>query len=103
MPDAPTNMIIATARAADRVAALELLFRHFPPAEALSRSAVALPLLHEADCHHLNLLVARDTRGIVGAMLVQALPGGTGIVWPPQVFPPRQPAKTLCCTPRLPG
>src|SRR5947208_4187030 len=75
---------VAAALPADYVGALELLFRHFPPDEAVGRIAAALPLLPDAARHRLNLLVAREDSGIVGAMLMQALPGGTGVVWPPR-------------------
>jgi ribosomal protein S18 acetylase RimI-like enzyme len=75
---------VSDAEPADYVAALELLFRHFPPDETTNRIATALPLLLDAARHRLNLLVVREDRAIVGAMLIQALPGGTGVVWPPQ-------------------
>src|SRR5262245_16668864 len=75
---------VAAAQPAEYVAALEILFRHFPPDEAVGRIAAALPLLHDAARHRLNLLIASDDRDTTGAMLMQALPGGTGVVWPPQ-------------------
>src|SRR5437763_1767916 len=78
---------IEIAKPADYVAALELLFQHFPAEEARERTTVALPLLHDAERQRLNLLVARTDDALVGAMLMQALPGGTGVVWPPQVAP----------------
>ncbi len=78
---------IMPASPAEHIAALQLLFQHFPPQESLARIATALPLVQNAPRHHLKLLVAHGDQGLVGAMLMQALPGGTGIVWPPQVAP----------------
>src|SRR5438128_403856 len=72
-----------TADSHEHVAALELLFRHLPPEEVLARIVTALPLLGEADGHGLRLLVARGC-GLRAAMMAQALPDGTGLVWPPQ-------------------
>lgn len=73
-----------TADPHEHVAALEILFRHLPPEEVLARIVAALPVLGEADAHGLRLLVARDGGGLRAAMMAQALPGGTGLVWPPQ-------------------
>jgi ribosomal protein S18 acetylase RimI-like enzyme len=44
-------------------------------------------LLHDAARNGLNLLIALDDSETVGAMLMQTLPGGTGIVWPPATAP----------------
>src|SRR5262249_51559443 len=73
-----------TAHPHEHVAALELLFRHLPPEEVLARIVTALPLVGEAEAHGLRLLVARSDDGLRAAMMAQALPGGTGLVWPPQ-------------------
>src|SRR5262245_59191007 len=73
-----------TAYPLEHVAALELLFRHLPPEEVLARIVTALPLVGEAEAHGLRLLVARGDNGLRAAMMTQALPGGTGLVWPPQ-------------------
>jgi ribosomal protein S18 acetylase RimI-like enzyme len=72
---------------AEYVAALELLFQHLTPAERAERLAAALPLLEHAEAQHLKLLVRRDCGRVGGAMLLQALPGGMGVVWPPAVDP----------------
>jgi mycothiol synthase len=70
---------------ADHVAALERIFQHLPPGERAERIADALPLLEDAAAHNLHLLVARHDQHIIGAMMLQALPGGMGVVWPPAV------------------
>jgi mycothiol synthase len=73
-----------TAESHEHVAALELLFRHLPPEEVLARIVNALPLLSDAENNGLRLFVARSAEGVSAAMMAQALPGGTGLVWPPQ-------------------
>ena len=73
-----------TAASQEHVAALELLFRHLPREETLAQIVIALPLLANAEEHGLRLFVARSSSELRAAMMAQALPGGTGLVWPPQ-------------------
>src|SRR5262245_11360015 len=79
----------------DFLPALELLFQNAPAEDAYSRIAKALQLLRgrgpEAPC----LLLAEQDNDITGVILVQALVGGTGIVWPPQVAPDVDKARNL--------
>ena len=80
-------LTIVTASPPQHVAALQLLFQQTASDEARARIGKALPLLHDAARNGLNLLIALDDSETVGAMLMQALPGGTGIVWPPATAP----------------
>src|SRR5262249_8084137 len=59
---------------------LQLLFQHLPADDALVRLRGGQRLLEEAGS---RLVVARDEGPIVGAALVQVLPGATGVLWPP--------------------
>jgi len=77
-------MRVVAARPAEYVAALELLVHHLPPDEALARSRAALNLLGADADGSVRLLVARDGSAVAGAMLVEMLPGRTGVVWPPR-------------------
>lgn len=64
--------------------ALPLLFGHLRPDEALERSRLGLQLLTDsAPESPTNLFTARVGHALVGAVLVQALPGGVGVLWPP--------------------
>lgn len=80
-------MSVTSARPAERAAALRLLFGHLPPADQAARSANALALLDSGELDPAGVLVARSGRSLAGAMLAAPLPGGGGVVWPPQIAP----------------
>jgi ribosomal protein S18 acetylase RimI-like enzyme len=73
------------ARQPEWAPALRLLFGHFPPEERDRREAIALELIHrgEFDPHGLFVLCGKD--GIGGAVACLAVPGATGLLWPPAV------------------
>lgn len=77
-------MRIDVAHPAEYVAALELLFQHRPPDEALARTRAILDSLAVDTNGSIFLLVARDDRTLAGAMLAEIVPGATGVVWPPR-------------------
>ncbi|HEV3144563.1 MAG TPA: GNAT family N-acetyltransferase [Gemmataceae bacterium] len=76
---------IAPAKPLDFIPGLRLMFQHLPQEEAYSRSAKALHLLRGKAPETPRLLLAEEVDEIAGVILVQALVGGTGIVWPPHV------------------
>lgn len=69
------------------LAGLQRLFQYLPPEQALTRLRSTLGLLRTPGPEQPQLLVVADDGAILGAILVQALIGATGIVWPPQVMP----------------
>ncbi|HLW68859.1 MAG TPA: GNAT family N-acetyltransferase [Gemmataceae bacterium] len=86
---------IVLGRPADFVPALEILFQRLPDAEAYSRTAKALQILRGKGRETPRLLLAEEDDDIAGVMLVQALVGGTGIVWPPQLAPEARDRRAL--------
>ena len=73
-------MRVVTAQPAEHVTALQLLFRHLPAEDALTRMRGGQRLLDEPGS---RLLVAREGGALFGAALTQVLPGATGVLWPP--------------------
>jgi ribosomal protein S18 acetylase RimI-like enzyme len=86
---------IVLAKSADIVPALEVLFQHLPETEAQARTVKALQLLRGKGPETPRLVLAEDDDEIYGVILVQALTGGTGIVWPPQIAPEARGRQTL--------
>lgn len=76
-------MRVVPAQPAEHVLALQMLFRHLPAEDALLRLRGGQRLLDEPGEPRARLLIARDNGMIVGATLVQVLPGATGTLWPP--------------------
>jgi mycothiol synthase len=74
-------MRIDTAQPPEQIGALQLLFQHLPSASALPRVRAAQQLLGDPSA---QLFVARQGATLAGAVLVQVLPGATGVLWPPQ-------------------
>jgi ribosomal protein S18 acetylase RimI-like enzyme len=74
-------MRVVKAQPAEYVAALELLFERLPSEQAALRLRAAQKLLDEPTA---ELLIARVDGQLAGAALAQALPGGTGVLWPPR-------------------
>jgi len=71
--------------------ALGLLFRHCPAGERPGRVARGLAMLGKGELDPSGLLVLRGDRVLLGAVVGTVVPGGTGLVWPPQaVGGPRQ-------------
>jgi len=69
----------------ETIEALQCLFQYAPPDEALTRVRKTAGLLHMSGPEQPSLLVAVQTGAICGAILLQALVGRTGLLWPPQV------------------
>jgi mycothiol synthase len=82
----PTPAVTA-ARPDEQAAAVRLLFGHLPPEDQLARTANVRAMLDDGELDPDGVLVVRSGRELAGAMLAAPLPGGGGVVWPPQVRP----------------
>jgi mycothiol synthase len=83
-PDRPVSLTVRPARPEEREAAFRLIFQHFGSELLAARVANALELVRQGEMDPGGVLVARDRRGLVGAMVCLPVPGGSGLVWPPQ-------------------
>jgi ribosomal protein S18 acetylase RimI-like enzyme len=86
------RLTIATARPAQRTAALSLVFQHMPDAERAGRVANALQLIERGEVNSEGLFVAESRGQVLGAVICMPAPGASGLVWPPQAIegPKRQ-------------
>ncbi|OWK43341.1 GNAT family N-acetyltransferase [Fimbriiglobus ruber] len=78
---------MSPARPAEYPAACRALFAHLPAVDRIARVDRALALIANGEIDPTGLLVARDMPGadvLVGAMLVQHLPGSAASVWVPR-------------------
>lgn len=69
----------------ETLAALQRVFQHLSPDDALTRLRGMLALVRTPGPEQPQLLVVADGERVTGAILFQPLIGGTGILWPPQV------------------
>jgi len=72
-------------RPEEREEAFALLFRHCPPEERRPRVARSLGLIEKGELDPEGVVVLRGAGGLVGAAVGVVVPGGSGLVWPPQV------------------
>jgi ribosomal protein S18 acetylase RimI-like enzyme len=79
--------VIRLASPVDFIPALEILFQELPPEDAFTRIVQALELLQRDTPEAPHLLLAEEDGEIAGVILLQALVGATGVVWPPQISP----------------
>jgi ribosomal protein S18 acetylase RimI-like enzyme len=80
-----TSYTVASAEPTERAAAFDLVFQHFGPTERQARVANALQLIELGELPAEGVWVARHEARVVGALVCLALPGASGLVWPPQV------------------
>jgi ribosomal protein S18 acetylase RimI-like enzyme len=78
--------MIGPARPQELEAALRLIFRHTEGAEREHRVANAVDMVHQGELEAAGVVVARDRRGLRGALVCLPLAGASGLVWPPQVL-----------------
>lgn len=79
---------IATPTSAELPEALALLFQHLPEDDRCARLRQAEAQLGQGDWRAEELLAAHDEKGeLCGVMVCTALPGASGLCWPPQVRP----------------
>src|SRR5205807_88080 len=73
-----------TARDHERQAAFELLFQDLLAAERRRRVANALALIDSGELDPDGIFVLRGADSVVGAAVCLAVPGATGLIWPPR-------------------
>src|SRR6266542_1715497 len=66
------------------VAAFTLIFRRFPEDERTPRTLRALRLVSDGELPAEGVRVVAGADGLLGALVCVALPGASGLVWPPQ-------------------
>ncbi len=74
----------APARPEEREQAFRLLLRHCPPDRLPPRLASSLRMIQTGEMDPSGLLVLRREETVIAATAAAVLPGGTGLVWPPQ-------------------
>lgn len=80
-----STLLIEAARPAEQTEAFRLAFQHLPRSEQVGRIKTALDLVRKRELDPAGILVARQGRKILGAMIAVLSPGASGLVWPPQV------------------
>jgi ribosomal protein S18 acetylase RimI-like enzyme len=83
-PDRLDSLKVGTARPEEREQAFRLIFQHSAASERTLQISNGLELVRQGEMDPDGLLVARDHRGLVGAMVCLPVPGASGLVWPPQ-------------------
>jgi ribosomal protein S18 acetylase RimI-like enzyme len=73
------------ARPSEWAAALRLIFQHLGVADRRTREATALHLLQRGELDPQGFFVLRGPQGVEGALLCMAVPGASGLLWPPGV------------------
>lgn len=87
------HITVASATPSEWAAACRVLSTCHPSPDRNRAVLHFLNLLTSGQFDPAGLFIAREESGrICGAMLVQELPGALGVVWPPQVEPPSDPA-----------
>src|SRR5262245_16405869 len=66
-------------------AAFRLLYQYLPATEQLRRIASALSMVASGELDASTVAVLRRHQDVTGVMVFAVVPGGSGIVWPPQV------------------
>jgi hypothetical protein len=74
----------APARPEEQEAAFRLLLQHCAPDRLGQRLDASLRMLQTGELNPAGLLVLRREGAVTAATAVTVLPGGSGIVWPPQ-------------------
>jgi ribosomal protein S18 acetylase RimI-like enzyme len=81
----PPAIAVEPARTEELAAAFRLAFQHLVAADREARVRNALDLIGERELDPAGVLVARGDGGLVGSLVCTAVPGASGLVWPPQV------------------
>jgi ribosomal protein S18 acetylase RimI-like enzyme len=80
----PSPFTIAPARPEERAAAFGLVFQRVEEEDERElRIANALNLVSRGELDPAGVIVARDERDMLGAMVCQLVPGASGLAWPP--------------------
>src|SRR5262245_15334310 len=89
MPDGSggtDDRIVMAARPEEREATLRLLLRFCSPETLPRRLTGALAMLQKGELEPDGLFVLRRGDELHGAMVATVVPGGSGIIWPPQII-----------------
>ncbi|HEV3203443.1 MAG TPA: GNAT family N-acetyltransferase [Gemmataceae bacterium] len=78
-------LCVDTAQPNEREEAFQILFQHLSAKDAEPRIANALEMIRRDELDPQGLFVVREKRSILGTIVCQLIPGGSGLVWPPQV------------------
>src|SRR4051794_20414875 len=81
--DAP-SIAVRSALPEELAPAFALAFQRFPQDELAARILRALRLVEEGELSAEGVLVVGGETGLLGALVCVALPGGSGLLWPPQ-------------------
>src|SRR4051812_34948987 len=76
----------ASAQPAEQEPAFRLLLQHCAPERLTRRLHASLRMLQTGELDPAGLLVLRREGTVIAATAVTVLPGGTGLVWPPQAI-----------------
>jgi ribosomal protein S18 acetylase RimI-like enzyme len=77
---------MASARPDERAAALDLLFHHLDAADRAGRVQRVTQLIADGEMAADGIFVCRIGDTLAGTMVGVALPGATGMVWPPRTL-----------------
>lgn len=82
---------VESAHTEELTAAFQLIFQQHAADHLEMRVANALDLIEHGELDPAGVMVARQERQLVGAMVCLRVPGASGLVWPPQTLAcPRQ-------------
>jgi ribosomal protein S18 acetylase RimI-like enzyme len=84
MPRSANRWLVEPARPNERAAAFRLVFRSLPDEERNLRILNAMQLVETGQLDPAGVLVARRREELLGALVCMTIPGGSGLVWPPQ-------------------
>jgi ribosomal protein S18 acetylase RimI-like enzyme len=87
MASGSARFVVATARPEQRAAALGLFFQHLDDDERAFRVERVGQLIASGEVAADGLLICSSGNALAGAVMALALPGATGMVWPPGVQP----------------
>src|SRR6185295_9684080 len=80
----PSFFSVEAARPEELATAFQLIFQKGSTEHLDLRVANALGLIERGELDAEGVLVARQTKQVLGAMVCMLVPGSSGLVWPPQ-------------------
>jgi ribosomal protein S18 acetylase RimI-like enzyme len=86
MEPALASVVVASARPEERAAALDLFFQHLDDDDRAGRVEHVTRLIADGELAADGIFVCRIGDTLAGTMVGVALPGATGMVWPPRAL-----------------
>jgi ribosomal protein S18 acetylase RimI-like enzyme len=86
MEPALASVVVASARPDERAAALELFFHHLNDDDRAGRVERVTQMIADGEMAVDGIFVCRIGDTLAGTMVGVALPGATGMVWPPRAL-----------------